>query len=614
MMRGVRKRLLVSCVLAIGIGAALAGAYHSGLFPTLQARSTDLLFKSRPTERARAAVIVGIDQRSYRELLPRYGPLARWPRTLYAHAVEDLHKAGARVIVFDIIFDAPMPDDPQMIAAVKHTGNVLMPVEAQGPKAPRPIPGVAQEFDVFVRPTTAIRDAAAGEGVVNVSTDRDAVVRALPLLLRAGSDDIPALALAVVAQFVRRPAVLDAPPEEALVHGAGRTIPLTPAGSMTINYLGPPSSPERGGSFTIIPFVDVVKGTFDRSQVRDKIVLLGQTIRGQDELSTPTTADTRMWGVEVLGNAVETILGQRYLVPASLAAIIALIFGLALSAALLVATRTPAVAAAGVVGVLGAYIIIAAVKFEGGTVLDLIHPPAALLLTFVAALIYRVVFEQAEQQTIRGAMGRYLSPSVSQWVLAEPDRIDLGGESREMTVLFCDLRGFTTLAHSMEAHALVSLLNEFMTAMTQVIFKHDGVLDKYIGDAIMAFWNAPMAQPDHARRACAAALDMIGRLRELQADWERRGVPKLELGIGINTGSMVVGNMGSRERLAYTVLGDAVNVASRLEGLSKEYGTRVVIGEATRTAAGEAFQYRFLDRVKVKGRNEPLSVFELVGR
>jgi adenylate cyclase len=211
-------------------------------------------------------------------------------------------------------------------------------------------------------------------------------------------------------------------------------------------------------------------------------------------------------------------------------------------------------------------------------------------------------------------MARYLSPSVSQWVLKDPERLHLGGETREMTVLFCDLRGFTTLAHAMEAHALVALLNEFMTAMTQVIFKHDGVLDKYIGDAIMAFWNAPMDQPDHARRACAAALEMVDTLRELHADWERRGVPKLELGIGINTGAMVVGNMGSRERLAYTVLGDTVNVASRLEGLSKDYGVRVVIGDATRAAAGDAFDYRFLGVVTVKGRNEPLSVYELVGR
>lgn len=613
MTRSTRKRLLVSGSLALAIGALLTAADGRALFSMAQIRSTDFLFKSRAGERARSTVIVGIDQRSYRELLPTYGPLVNWPRTLYAHALDDLRKAGARVIAFDIFFDASKGEDPELAAAIRRAGNVLMPVEAQGPKSFHPDPGFAQEFDVFVRPTAAVKNAAAGEGVVNVTTDRDTVVRSLPMLLRAGGEDVPALALAVVAQFIRRPAVLDVPPDVGWVSGAGRTIPLASTGSMLINFFGPPSIPQSGGAFPILSFIDLVRGTFDRDLVKDRIVLIGLTIRGLDEFSTPTTADTRMWGVEVLGNAVETILSRRFLVPASRAATAVMIFLAALLAALLAATLRPAVAATGALGLFGLYLVVAGELFDGGTMLNLVYPPAALLLAFVATLAYRVVFEQAEQRTMRGVMARYLSPSVSQWVLKEPDRLNLGGETREMTVLFCDLRGFTTLAHAMDPQALVSLLNEFMTAMTQVIFRHDGVLDKYIGDAIMAFWNAPMKQPDHARRACAAALDMIDKLRELHADWERRGVPKLELGIGINTGPMVVGNMGSRERLAYTVLGDTVNVASRLEGLSKDYGIRVVVGEATRVAAGGMFDYRFLDVVKVKGRDESLAVHELVG-
>ena len=614
MTRSARKRLLVSIALVLAVGALVSASYHLTLFSTAQARSTDFLFKSRAGEQARSTVIVGIDQRSYGELLPQHGALVNWPRALFARALDNLQRADARVIVFDLFFDASKPDDQELVAAITRAGNVLVPVEAQGPKSVDPRPGIAQEFEVLVRPTLAIGAVAAAEGFVNVTTDQDTVVRSLPLFLHDGHEEVPALALAAVAQFVRRRTVIDAPPSIGVVYGAGRAIPLLPSDSMLINYLGSPSSLEREGSFRIIPFVEVLKGTFDNALVRDKIVLIGLTVRGMDEFSTPTTADTRMWGVEVLGNAVETILGQRFLTPASRAATIGTIFLAALLAASLVATLRPALATMGALGVLGVYWVTAGSLFDGGTVLNLIYPPAALLLAFVAALAYRVVFEQAEQRAIRGVMARYLSPSVSQWVLKDPDRLNLGGETREMTVLFCDLRGFTTLAHAMDPQALVSLLNEFMTAMTQVIFRHDGVLDKYIGDAIMAFWNAPMEQPDHARRACAAALDMIGTLRELHADWERRGVPKLELGIGINTGAMVVGNMGSRERLAYTVLGDTVNVASRLEGLSKEYGTRVVIGDATRAAAGDSFAYRFLDVVKVKGRNEPLSVYELVGR
>jgi adenylate cyclase len=215
---------------------------------------------------------------------------------------------------------------------------------------------------------------------------------------------------------------------------------------------------------------------------------------------------------------------------------------------------------------------------------------------------------------LRDLIGTYLSPAVGRWVLQDPSRLHLGGATRTMTVLFSDIRGFTTLSATMEPQALVSLLNEYMTAMTEVVFRHEGVLDKYVGDALMAFWNAPSDQPDHARQACTAALDMVERLRELQTCWHERGVPGLEIGIGINTGDMVVGNMGSSRRMAYTVIGDTVNVASRLEELTKVYGTHTVVSDATRIAAGDAFEYRFLDVVTVRGRAEPVTVYEVLSR
>jgi adenylate cyclase len=342
--------------------------------------------------------------------------------------------------------------------------------------------------------------------------------------------------------------------------------------------------------------------------------LIGLTIRGIDEFATPTTGVTRMWGVEVLGSAVETILNQRYLAPAPPGLTVGLIFMLAGLAALLAVFRRPLFATIGALGLLGLYLLAAMVAVDNGVLLNLVFPPVAVVLGLGVALAGRVVLEQSEQRVIRGVMDRYLSPSVSRWVLHNADRLSLGGETRTMSVLFSDLRGFTTLSHRLEPATLVPLLNEYMSAMTEVVFRQDGVLDKYIGDAIMAFWNAPMEQPDHARRACDTALAMIERLRELQVDWQARGLPLLELGVGINTGPMMVGNMGSRQRLAYTVLGDAVNVAARLEGLSKEYGTRLIIGDATRAAAGEGFVYRTLDVVMVRGREEPIEVHEVVGR
>lgn len=614
MTRRTRTRLLTSGGLALATGTLLTAASLLTFFSTAQIRSTDFFFNSRQSEPARSTVIVGIDERSYRELIPRHGMMVNWPRTLYAQALTSLHRAGARVIVFDIFFDAPKPEDHEVVAAIRRTGNVIMPVEAQGPKRLAPQPGLAQEFEVFVRPTRTIQEAAAAEGLVNVTTDPDTVVRSLPLLLQAGDEEVPAIALTAVARFIRRPIVLDGPPTDAFIFGAGRAIPIVEPGRMLINFLGPPSSPEQGGPCTIIPFADVLNGTYNQSLVKDKIVLIGLTIRGLDEASTPTTAEVRMWGVEVLASAIETILGQHYLIPVSPAVTIGLIFLMSLVGTLLVAILRPVGAAIGLLGLLGLYLLAAGVLFDTGIVLNLVYPPSALVLAFAVTLVYRVVFEQAEQRMIRSVMARYLSPAVSQWALKDPDRLKLGGETRTMTVLFSDIRGFTTLSHTLNPQAMVSLLNEYMTAMTDVVFRHDGVLDKYIGDAIMAFWNAPMEQPGHARLACETALDMISKLRELQADWERRGVPRLELGIGINTGPMVVGNMGARARLAYTVLGDAVNVASRLEGLTKVYGTRVVVGEATRAAAGDAYVYRFLDLVAVKGRGEALAVYEVVSR
>jgi adenylate cyclase len=612
--RSERKRVLASGAPALGVALVLAAASLGGFLAGSRARVGDLLFTVRPAQPARSTVIVGIDQKSYQALLPRHGPLSAWPRTLYADALDALRPFGPRVIAFAIFFDAERPEDGALALAMRRAGNVVVPVVAQGPKAFDPRPGVAQEFETFVRPAAAVRSAAVDEGLANVTTSRDSVVRSLPLLLRARGEELPSLALTVVARFARRPVVLDARAEPGLVHAAGRSIPVAEHDTMPIDFLGPPSEPGGGGPFRIISFVDVLEGRFDPALVRDRIVLLGPTIRGVDEHATPTTADTRMWGVEILGNAVETVLHQRFLLAVSPPVTVLLIGLMALLAALAVAAWRPLPAGLTVAGGLALYGTAAALLFERGVVLDLIFPPAALLISFATALSSRVVLEQAEQRMVREAMGRYLSPAVSQWVLADPDRLRLGGETREMTVLFSDLRQFTTLAHTLPPPTLVALLNTYRAAMADVVFRHDGVLAQYAGDAIEAFWNAPMDQADHARRACLAALDMVAALATLRPAFEARGWAHLDLGVGINTGRMVVGNMGSKDRLIYTAVGDPVNVAARLEGLSKEYGVRVVVGEATVAAEPGAFVYRFLDRVAVKGRAEPLSCYEVLAR
>jgi adenylate cyclase len=235
-------------------------------------------------------------------------------------------------------------------------------------------------------------------------------------------------------------------------------------------------------------------------------------------------------------------------------------------------------------------------------------------LTFVVTAVSRVIFEQAETRATRSALGKYLSPAILNAVMRDPDQLRLGGEKRIMTVLFTVIRGFTSFAETLDPDQLVPLLNEYLGVMTNVVHRWEGVLDKYMGDAIMAWWGAPVEQPDHAYRACMAGLEMRTQLQLLHRRWEAAGIPLLEMGVGINTGPMVYGNTGSAERFDFTVLGDAVNLASRLEGANKEYGSNVIVSDASLDAAGDKrFVVRFLDVIEVKGKMQPAEIYELLG-
>jgi adenylate cyclase len=616
---------LTGAALTLTVAAPLVLAHHAGFLATTQIALVDFLFKTRASQPARSTVIVGIDQRSYQALLATHGPLSQWPRTLYAQALDALRepaagdvsaapgRVGPRVVAFEVFFDGARSEDAELAQAMLRSGNVVTPVVAQGERPPDPDPGVPRRFDAFLRPSPGIRGTAAGEGLANVTVSPDSVVRGLPLLLRAGGERLPAMALTLAALYARRPNVLDAEPGPGVVHAAGRAIPVSEGQIMAINFLGPPSSPDGKGPFQIIPFVDVLEGRFDRSVVRDRIVLIGPTIRGVDEHPTPTSTYTSMWGVEILANAVETVVHQRYLVTsARWMTVLGIILMISL-AALVTHWASPWLAGLAVGALLTAYVTAAVIAFDSGLVLNLVYPPAGVLAGFAVTLAHRVVFAEKDRRMAREAMERYLSPAIGRWVLEDPRRLTLGGELREMTVLFTDLREFTTLSHDLPPETLVALLNRYRSIMSDVVFAHDGVIVQFAGDAIEAFWNAPMAQPDHARRACRAALGMTAALQALRPEFEARGWEGLDIGIGINTGRMVVGNFGSRRRLEYAVVGDPVNVAARLEGLTKVYGVRVIAGDDTRAAAGDAFVWRFLDLVAVKGRREPLRVWEVAG-
>jgi adenylate cyclase len=468
----------------------------------------------------------------------------------------------------------------------------------------------------------------------------------------------------------QQPPTLD--PDGRGLAAMGRFIPVDSHDRMIISYPGPPSrarDPENQ-TVKIITFSDVLEGKFDPADFRDKMVFLGllDAAGFADDYQVPTSGKVgKMKGVEIHAHTFATLVSARFFTDQQFPVTAAFIILLCLLGGLAAARLS--IIPAFIVTLLGggAYFFGALEYSElyydqlGVAIPNLLYPPVALVVSFVCVTVYRVVFEQAETRATRGAMGKYLSPGVLTEVLKDPDALKLGGEKRVMTALFTDIRGFTSVSEKLDPQELVALLNEYLTEMTDVVHKWEGVLDKYMGDAIMAWWGAPGEQPDHSYRACRTAIEMRQELAKLRVGWEARGVPQLEMGVGVNTGPMVYGNTGSRDRFDFTVLGDAVNLASRLEGVNKEYGSNVIISEstleqlrlvgsrsgtagapvvaaamggdvanghdtgggvalATRPAEmgggsneGHDFMVRPLDLIAVKGKTEPVQIYELIG-
>ena len=380
-------------------------------------------------------------------------------------------------------------------------------------------------------------------------------------------------------------------------------------GLFRVNYYGPQQT------FKHISAGDIIHGDQQACQaVKDKVVLVGATAMTVYDLR-PTPFEANFPGVEIHASIIENIITKDFLLrPIDFPvweAVLMLLVGIILSWLLnrLRFTIGVLITVGYLLALLGVDVFL---LFSNGmmanVILQLIH--SVILLMGIA--VYRYVTEERQKREIRHAFQFYLSGSVIDTMLHDTSKLKLGGERRELTVLFSDIRGFTTISEQLAPEAVTELLNEYLTPMTDLVFRYNGTLDKYMGDAIMAFFGAPVAFDDHPRAACRTALEMMEKLKELQAGWRERGVPELDIGIGINTGPMSVGNMGSADRFDYTVLGDHVNLGSRLEGLNKQYGTHVIISEFTQARLEDHFTCRELDAVQVKGKQEPVRIFELL--
>jgi adenylate cyclase len=615
MNRRERTRILAALVLAVVIGLTLSAAYTLNLFKTIQQTSHDTFYRGQDPNRfgeiPSRFVIVAVDTRSLNAL----GRWSGWDRTLYARLIDQVKAANARVIAFDVGFIEPAPGDPELARAIRDAGNVVQPVAGVFDDERRPAGHLRLTQAEW--PDAALRPGTAAFGNVNVTTDNDGAVREIPLVIEAEGQLVAALPLAAVYEYLRLPPDLSQRPP--IFKYAGREIPISPSYRMRVNYVGPPSHLTGPQTFKVVSFVDVVEGRVDPATFDDKIVFVGLlgAFGFADDYWTPVSTATsgKMAGVEIHTNAAATLVRAAFLTPEDPAASVATILLLALIASLATA-RLGVVKAVLFVAALGlGYVVLAGQLFDRGQLVNLVYPLAALALPYGAMTAYTVVFEQRQVRFLRGAMGRYLSPAVMEAIVRQPELLRLGGEKRDMTVLFSDIRGFTTFSEQLDPQELVALLNEYLTVMTNIVYRYDGVLDKYMGDAIMAFWNAPVSQPDHARRACLTALEMLEQLEILRDQWKERNIPPLDMGVGLNTGFMSVGNMGSDTRFDYTVMGDAVNLASRLEGANKEYLTNIVISQSTLEAVkAENFVVRFIDLVAVKGKALPVAVYELIGK
>jgi adenylate cyclase len=477
-----------------------------------------------------------------------------------------------------------------------------------------------------------LQQAAQGAGIFTVSTDADGVVRSSALLQRIGDAYYPSLSLATAAVYLQARAVkprYETPVDETsaaeLDAGVAGFLELyvpkglirIPAGyGMTnvVQFRGPGGP--RGGAFRYVSAADVLKGRAPAAVFDQAIVLVGTTAPGlQDLRATPVNAEYP--GVEVHANVIKSILDGRFKVrpegQVAIEALQVLLVGLLLAFVLPALAPLPAVllSAAALAAVAGFnYALYTRLDW----VIDMFVCLLLIALLFVLNLGWGYFFEFRKGRALVSRFGEYVAPELVAQMAENPEAYNMDGESRELSVMFVDVRGFTTISEGLSPKELREYINLYLTAMSEDIrSSHQGTLDKYIGDAVMAFWGAPVAFPDHASRAVATSLQMQASSARLNQEFLRRGWPALQIGIGINTGLMHVGDMGSAIRRAYTVMGDAVNLGSRLEGITKVYGVGIAVGEATRLAAPE-FAYRELDLVRVKGKNEPVAIFEPLGK
>lgn len=571
--------------LALAVGGIVSLSLFAGLFSGLEYFFEDLLFSPKPVHPD--IVIIAIDDAS----LEKIGQWP-WPRRIIADALTTLSAAPPRAVGIDILFSEPSrhgtTDDQTLSQAMTRAPYpIILPLEARftvNQENPTRADTITNPLPIFLeRSSTTL-------GHINVIEDRDGTVRRFPNAVTAPDGILyPSFAHTLLtAAGMRSDATADDNTPERIV------------------FAGPP------GTVRSVPFWRL-KEKDPALNLAGKIVLIGVTAQSlHDTKKTPVSRGSEMPGVEVHAHIVNMLINRERLSTLSVPLMSALLIVLALIPALFfLFFKNSVVALAASAALALAFLVVTIISFEQGVVLNMVHGMLSIVLSASDSFGIRHRMAEKDRRRIRALFGRYVSPHVLAEILKNPKQVTLGGEEREITVLFSDIRGFTALSEKTEPQELVEILNRYFELMSREILATGGVLDKYIGDAVMAFWGAPLEDEAQADHAIQAAHGMVARLSEFNEMLRREGKPEIKIGIGIHTGLAIVGNIGASHHMNYTIIGDAVNTASRLESLNKEYKTSIIIGDTVKHKARGMYLFKPIGSVAIRGKGEPVTIYTI---
>ena len=641
--------------LALLIALAMLRVADPAPVQELRVRVFDTFQRIEPrVKTARPVTIIDIDEKS----LAKYGQWP-WPRTRIADMVINLSRLGAAAIALDVLFPEPdrlnpdavadtmrylddatrsrlrtLPSNDQILAdAIKRARVVLgeTGIAEVNPDLDKtfPVTGIATlgedpqpfmfDFPGLLRNVKPLEEAAAGRGLLTIRTERDGIVRRVPMMLLAQGAMMPSLSFEILRVVTGTPTIIVKSEAAGIksVGVRGFEVPTDRNGQLWVHFA-------RQDPSIYVSAADVLDNNVPVDKVDHKLVLIGTSAVGLNDIKT-TPVSSAMPGVEIHAQVLEAALTKSLLSRPNSIIVVELLAAIVLGILVIIFAPMFGPVALVAIGALFATLVIGTSWYfysQQRLLIDLTYPLLSTTAVYLTLIFSSFVREQRQRKQVRGQFAQYMSPVLVEQLAQSPERLVLGGEEREMTIMFSDVRGFTTISESYkhDPQGLTALMNRFLTPLTNAILARKGYIDKYMGDAIMAFWNAPLDDNQHELNACEAAIDMLERidelnkLREQEAQDGGHAYFPLNVGVGLNTGIGVVGNMGSDLKFNYSVLGDSVNLASRLEGQSKEYGFPIIVGSKTALAVKEKFAILELDFIMVKGKKEPEVIYAIAGR